>query len=107
MLSLRRIDGLNPKDMEEYGERTIPYEELVELYQDGKISKLRFVLESHMGEDFLEWCESRDVDPSDVTAEFYEYLEEKMMMDNQMPDTTFTQEEWENFWANYGGGEAG
>lgn len=47
------------------------HDELVRLLEEKKIGYLRFVLESGMADDYLDWCRDHGTEPSEESAEFY------------------------------------
>lgn len=65
---------------------TKTYEELVELFQEGRIGHLQFVLESGNAQDYREWCRSHGTEECDESAEFYTEQTEADMMDRQVMD---------------------
>ena len=60
------------------------HEELVELLQEGRIGHLQFVMNGDNASDYLEWCRSHGVEPSDVSAEFYIEQTEVSAMEAQL-----------------------
>lgn len=65
---------------------TKTYEELVELFQEGRIGHLKFVLESGNAQDYREWYRSHGTEECDESAEFYIEQTEADMMDRQVMD---------------------
>ena len=59
------------------------YNEQLQLLQEGRIGHLQFVMNGELADDFLRWCKSHGVDPSDETAEFFIEQTESDMMDHQ------------------------
>lgn len=60
------------------------HEELVELLQEGRIGHLQFVMDGENAADYLEWCRSHGVDPSEDSAEFYIEQTEVSAMEAQL-----------------------
>lgn len=66
--------------------RNLSFEERVERLQKGEMGYLRFVLEGDSAEEFISWCDSHGVEPSDDAAEFYIEQTEIDAMDRQVID---------------------
>lgn len=64
----------------------LTYDERVQLLQEGKIGHLRFVLEGDSAQEFMVWCDSHGVEPSDDAAEFYLEQTEVDAMEMQLID---------------------
>ena len=64
----------------------LSYDERLQLLQEGVIGQLRFVLEGDSAQEFIDWCDSHGVDPSDDAAEFFLEQTEIYMMEKQLID---------------------
>lgn len=71
----------------------IPYEELVDLLQNGMIGFLQFVMNGEHAREFLEWCIERNIDPTNDTAELFLEMTEIDMMEHQ-----FMEDEYYGVW---------
>ena len=58
----------------------------MELFQEGRIGHLQFVLESGNAQDYREWYRSHGTEECDESAEFYIEQTEADMMDRQVMD---------------------
>lgn len=62
------------------------YEELIQQFQEGKLKALHFVMDSDYNHLYLEWCEERNVEPSDESAnDFLDELEDDMWQHQTYP----------------------
>ena len=81
------MSNMENNDMEnEQTHAPLSYDERVQLLQEGKIGHLRFVLEGDSAKDFIAWCDSHGVEPSDDAAEFYLEQTEIDAMEMQLID---------------------
>lgn len=62
---------------------SIPYDERVQLLQDGRIDFLQFVMNGDHNIDYIEWCKSRNIEPSSDSAERFCELTEIDMEEHQ------------------------
>lgn len=61
----------------------LKHDELVQLYQDGRIDILQFVMNGEQADEFLEFCNKRFIEPTPVTAKLFLDLREVEQMDLQ------------------------
>ena len=52
-------------------EQNISYNELVQMKQDGKIGWLDFLLKGDDAEEYKEWCQDHDEEPTEENAELF------------------------------------
>ena len=52
-------------------EQNISYDELVQMKQDGKIGWLDFLLKGDDAEEYKQWCQDHDEEPSEENAELF------------------------------------
>ena len=52
-------------------EQNISYDELVQMKQDGKIGWLDFLLKGDDAEEYKEWCQDHDEEPTEENAELF------------------------------------
>ncbi len=50
---------------------TLPFAELYQLKQDGKIGWCEFALRGEHGTEYLQWCDDHGIEPDDNNAEFF------------------------------------
>ena len=61
-------------------EQNISYDELVQMKQDGKIGWLDFLLKGDDTEEYKQWCQDHDEEPTEDNAElFVEMTDAKTM----------------------------
>ena len=61
-------------------EQNISYNELVQMKQDGKIGWLDFLLKGDDAEEYKQWCQDHDEEPTEDNAElFVEMTDAKTM----------------------------
>ena len=52
-------------------EQNISYDELVQMKQDGKIGWLDFLLKGDDAEEYKQWCQDHDEEPTEENAELF------------------------------------
>ena len=52
-------------------EQNISYDELVQMKQDGKIGWLDFLLKGDDAEEYKQWCQDHDEEPTEDNAELF------------------------------------
>ena len=52
-------------------EQNISYNELVQMKQDGKIGWLDFLLKGDDAEEYKQWCQDHDEEPTEENAELF------------------------------------
>ena len=52
-------------------EQNISYNELVQMKQDGKIRWLDFLLKGDDAEEYKQWCQDHDEEPTEENAELF------------------------------------
>lgn len=52
-------------------EQNIRYDELVQMKQDGKIGWLDFLLKGDDAEEYKQWCQDHDEEPTEENAELF------------------------------------
>ena len=52
-------------------EQNISYDELVQIKQDGKIGWLDFLLKGDDAEEYKQWCQDHDEEPTEENAELF------------------------------------
>ena len=52
-------------------EQNIRYDELVQMKQDGKIGWLDFLLKGNDAEEYKQWCQDHDEEPTEDNAELF------------------------------------
>ena len=50
---------------------SLSYDERVKLRNDGRITSIEFMMLGEDGQDYLDWCSNRGIEPSPESAEFY------------------------------------
>lgn len=63
---------------------SLSYDERVTLRNEGRITPIEFVMLGEEGQDYLDWCHDRGIEPSPESAEFYAAMTD--------PVTAVTQE---------------
>jgi len=61
-------------------EQNITYDELVQMKQDGRIGWLEFLMRGDDADDYKQWCQDHDEEPTEANAELYvEMTDEKAL----------------------------
>lgn len=65
--------------------KTLSFEKLAELKQNGEIGWCEFALRSEYGTMYLKWCDDHSVEPDDLNAELFLEQTEKRLYDDSEP----------------------
>ncbi len=61
-------------------EQNITYDELVQMKQDGRIGWLEFLMRGDDADDYKQWCQDHNEEPTEANAELYvEMTDEKAL----------------------------
>ena len=62
-------------------EQIIRYDELVQMKQDGKIGWLDFLLKGNDAEEYKQWCQDHDEEPTEENAELFVEMTDAKALD--------------------------